>query len=433
MPASRSSRRTGGIAVTAAILLGTAHAQQPPDVVASDSFGNTAMGTAALSSADITGSGGEGLASYNTGAGYHALMATNSGEGNTAVGSEAMASNTAGTFNTAVGDVALYSNTTGNNNSAVGFQALSLNSTGTQNAALGVFSLFDNTTGKQNTACGAQSLSGNTTGNQNSALGWGALAGNASGNYNTAVGSQALLAVSAGGSNTAVGAAALFSNRGDQNTASGASAMHGNTTGSFNTAIGHRALYSNISGSRNIAVGTDAGTNLTTGSDNIVVGNPGVAGESGTIRIGANTTHTAFYAAGITGTRVTGSAVYVTSTGQLGVLASSERYKTGVVPMAGGSARLRQLQPVMYRLKTDPDGTPQYGLVAEAVARVYPELVTRNAAGMIEGVRYEELSPMLLNEMQKQQRMIESQGAQLRVLRKELSLLRKQMTGNTSN
>lgn len=131
------------------------------------------------------------------------------------------------------------------------------------------------------------------------------------------------------------------------------------------------------------------------------------------------------YIAGITGAHVTGSAVYISSTGQLGVLASSERYKTAIAPMARSSTeRLQLLHPVTFHLKTDPKGDVQYGLIAEEVARVYPELVIRDDAGKIQGVRYEELAPMLLNEAQQQQQQIATQAGQLQEMRRELGELK---------
>lgn len=148
---------------------------------------------------------------------------------------------------------------------------------------------------------------------------------------------------------------------------------------------------------------------MTSGSNNIEIGSQGASSDNGTIRIG--TSQTAAYIAGIENTKVTGAAVYVTSSGQLGVLASSERYKTAVVPMGAKTDKLGQLRPVSFRLKTDPKGTVQYGLIAEEVNKVYPELVIRDDAGNIQGVRYEELAPMLLNEVQKQ-------AAEIRDLRK---------------
>ena len=113
---------------------------------------------------------------------------------------------------------------------------------------------------------------------------------------------------------------------------------------------------------------------------------------------------------------VTGAAVYVTSTGQLGVLASSERYKTAVTSMGSRTEKLRQLRPVTFHLKTDPKGDVQYGLIAEEVAKVYPELVIRDSAGRVEGVRYEELAPMLLNEVQRQ-------AVELREMRQQVGAL----------
>jgi hypothetical protein len=270
-------------------------------------------------------------------------------------------------------------------------------STGSDNTAIGVASLFNYTTGSNNTASGYESLYDNTTGNYNNASGYYALRDNTTGS---------------------------------QNSASGVQALSGNKTGNYNTASGTDALYSNTSGSSNIAAGYKAGYNLTTGSNNIDIGNLGVAAESGTIRIGTTSTHTATYIAGIYGKSVTGSAVVVSSTGQLGVTVSSERFKTTITPMGSNSEKLQQLRPVTFHLKTDPKGALQYGLIAEEVAKVYPELVIRNESGRIDGVRYDELAPMLLNEMQhqrasfqdlqqRQQRKIDAQAEEIRALREQ--------------
>jgi uncharacterized Zn-binding protein involved in type VI secretion len=149
---------------------------------------------------------------------------------------------------------------------------------------------------------------------------------------------------------------------GSQNTASGVSALFNNTTGNNNTASGHEALFSNTTGSNNIADGYQAGYNLTTGDNNIDIGNVGVAGESDLIRIGTKGTHKGAIIAGISTFKVTGSAVYVTPTGRLGVLASSERYKTAIAPIGDSTDKLRQLRPVSFHLKADPKGAVQYGL-----------------------------------------------------------------------
>jgi hypothetical protein len=219
-----------------------------------------------------------------------------------------------------------------------------------------------------------------------------------------------------------------FNSSGAQNSASGVNALYENRTGNYNTASGTDALFSNTSGSSNIAEGYKAGYSLTTGSNNIDIGNSGVAAESGTIRIGTTSTHTAAYIAGIYGTSVTGSAVVVSSTGQLGVTVSSERFKTAIAPMGSATSKLQELRPVTFRLKTAPKGALQYGLIAEEVAKVYPDLVIRDERGRIDGVRYDELAPMLLNEMQKrdaaqaekngrQEKRIAAQDAEIRALK----------------
>jgi hypothetical protein len=247
------------------------------------------------------------------------------------------------------------------------------------------------------------------------------------GNYNTAIGDRALegnpppenSGLVPGSWNTAAGAEALRNNvSGSYNTASGGQALLHNQVGNENTALGINALLSNTTGSNNIGVGQNAGWRVTTGSNNIHIGAAGSSGDTGKIRIGTQGIHTATYIAGIAGTHVTGAAVYATSTGQLGVLASSEHYKTAITSMGSGTEKLRQLRPVSFRLKTDPKGDVQYGLIAEEVAKVYPELVIRDSAGKIEGVRYEELAPMLLNEMQKQQTKLQSLEEEVAQLKK---------------
>jgi hypothetical protein len=135
-----------------------------------------------------------------------------------------------------------------------------------------------------------------------------------------------------------------------------------------------------------------------------------VAGEGGTIRIGASGSQTTTYIAGIARTPLEGSQVVISRNGQLGVLASSERYKTAIVSMGSNSAKLQQLRPVTFHLKTNPVGALQYGLIAEEVDKVYPDLVIRDDAGKIQGVRYDELAPMLLNEVQLQQKQIAAQS-----------------------
>ena len=248
----------------------------------------------------------------------------------------------------------------------------------------------------------------NTTADDNNAMGYVAMYSNTIGTLNNAVGNFSLFYNTTGNNNNAVGYAALYQN----------------TTGSNNNAQGFYALQNNTSGSNNIAIAQYAGNNLTTGSSNIDIGSRGVAGESAVIRIGDSGAQVAAYIAGVSSSKVTGSAVYVTSTGQLGVMASSERYKTAITPMGVNTTKLRELRPVTFHLKTDPQGVTHYGLIAEEVAKVYPELVIRDAAGKIDGVRYEELAPMLLNEAQKQQQKTAEQAAEINDLKQQLAELK---------
>jgi hypothetical protein len=269
------------------------------------------------------------------------------------------------------------------------------------NTAIGVNALGSDETGGNNTASGYYALNGNLSGSNNTASGYQSMASNLYGGYNTAAGYNSLYSNTSGSNNTAAGDAALYSNTtANNNTASGTNALHANKTGNSNSAFGFDALTRNVSGvnnaaigqnalyystgSRNIGVGADAGYNLTSGSNNIDIGNQGIAGESGVIRIGAPSTQNKTYIAGIENTKVTGAAVYVTTSGQLGVLASSERYKTAIAPMGTNTNKLRQLRPVSFHLKTDPNDTVQYGLIAEEVNQVYPELVIRDESGKIQ-------------------------------------------------
>ena len=292
------------------------------------------------------------------------------------------------------------------------------------NTAEGQNALLSRTTGGSNTAVGWFSLKSNTIGGYNTAIGAGALLLNASNNSteateNTATGVAALLSNTTGVANTATGVFALFSNTiGSANSAFGADALGSNTTGFFNTAIGDDALFSNTTGSANIAIGLQAGTLLTTGDHNIDIGHPGVAGESATIRIGATGVQTTTYIAGIAGQTVGagGSTCYVDNDGKLGVFLSARRFKTDIADMAAASEALLALRPVTFHYKPELDklGIPQFGLVAEEVAKVNPDLVTRDAKGELSTVRYEAVNVMLLNEFLKEHRKVDQQDRQIR-------------------
>jgi hypothetical protein len=206
----------------------------------------------------------------------------------------------------------------------------------------------------------------------------------------------------------ASGLQALFNNTtGYKNTASGSGSLVFNTAGHDNVAVGIAALQRNTTGSFNIAIGSNAGANLTTGSDNIVIGPPGVAGETNTIRFGG-VRHTATYIAGIYGAAVpSGVTVIVGSDGHLGTVPSSERFKTGIAMMDEASEAILSLRPVTFHYKADTEGTPQFGLIAEEVAKLNPDLVVRDRDGETYSVRYEAVNAMLLNEFLKEHRKVE--------------------------
>ncbi len=325
-------------------------------------------------------------------------------------GASALFNNITGEANTANGRNALYSNTTGSENTASGRNALFRNTTASFNAANGHSALQSNTTGEGNTANGFQALFSNTTGGVNTANGYQALFSNKSGTANTANGNVALYNNTTGGFNTANGANALQNNTtGGGNAANGSFALFSNTTGSSNTADGFDALFNNTTGSNNIALGLSAGGNLTTGSNNIDIGALGVAGEANAIRIGKQGTQTATFIAGISGkTAAGGVAVYVNANGKLGTTVSSARFKEAIKPMDKASEAIHALKPVTFRYKQelDPEGIPQFGLVAEEVEKVNPDLVARDAEGEIYTVRYEAVNAMLLNEFLKEHRKV---------------------------
>ena len=366
---------------------------------------NSAFGAFALN-ANTTGGANSTFGSF-------ALLSNTTGDDISAFGNQALQNNTTGSFNDAFGNQALQNNTTGNNNAtfgsfslthnttgtfnaAFGESALAFNSTASNNSAFGDFALWQNTTGGDNDAFGFHALSANTTGFGNAAFGYQALLTNTTGNFDAAFGYQALLADTTGGSNAAFGV----------------SALQNNTTGAFNSAFGPSALLSLTSGISNIGIGFGAGGSLTTGNHNIYIdNNSGTSGESNTIRIG-NVVHTAAFMAGINGaTSASGTAVFVNSSGQLGTIQSSRRFKDDIVDMASESDLLMKLRPVSFYYKPDldPTHTRQYGLVAEEVAQVSPELVVFDKDGVPQTVRYHFVNAMLLNEVQKQRQLVEEQ------------------------
>jgi len=245
---------------------------------------------------------------------------------------------------------------------------------GMSNTAVGALALQENV-GISNTATGFGALGSNTTGDNNTGMGFGALTDNTTGAFNTAIGSGALLA---------------------------------NTTANSNIAVGDSALLNNTTGSNNTAIGAGAGENLTIGDNNIDIASSGIAGESATIRIGSGN-QTSTFIAGINGAAVTGAGVVVSGSGQLGVATSSARFKYEIKPMDKTSEALFALKPVCFRYKkeVDPASTFQFGLVAEEVEKVNPDLVVRDPEGEPYTVRYDQVNAMLLNEFLNEHRKVE--------------------------
>jgi endosialidase-like protein len=331
--------------------------------------------------------------------------------------------------NTAEGDFALRAGTAGINNSAFGFAALA-NNQGSYNTGIGSAALYVNSGGNFNTATGFAALYSNG-GSDNTANGFDALNFNTFGGDNTADGFMALFRNDLGTDNTAVGSQTLFANTGSNNTGIGSGPLFSNGTGNDNTAVGFEALISNTTGSNNIALGSGAGSALGTGApgdDNIEIGNDGGGFDTGTIRIGTQGTQGACFIAGIAGvledTPI--AAVTINANGQLGtapsdgIMLSSRRFKKEIKPMDKTSEAILQFKPVTFRYKNQDKGTPQFGLIAEEVAEVNPDLVTRDENGEPYSVRYEAVNAMLLNEFLKEHQKVQRLEAALAAVNKRL-------------
>jgi hypothetical protein len=306
----------------------------------------------------------------------------------TAEGCEALNSLTGGAANTALGWRSLFSTTDGSFNTGVGVGALVLNN-GSSNTAVGAAALLLNSTGSNNTAVGSGTLLNNTT------------------DRNTAVGANALGADNSGTDNCAVGFEALTSD----------------TTGGANTAVGRGALDQNVTGNFNTAIGKDAG-GLATGSGNVYIGHlvAGVAGENN---------HT--YIRNIEGTSVNGVGSDIVTinltTGLLGHASSSRRYKEDIRPMDTTSEALYRLHPVTFRYKKEIDRTQStaFGLIAEEVAKVNPNLIACNSQGQPESVHYEMVNAMLLNEFLKEHQTVQELKATVVQQQKEMEALTTQI------
>jgi hypothetical protein len=308
-----------------------------------------------------------GYPGFNTAEGQNALLRLTTGTGNTAVGWLSLRSNTEGNFNTAIGAGALVANVS-EVNTATGAGALLSTTTGGNNTANGGLALFANTTGQSNTATGSGALLSNTTADGNTGTGFHALFSHQTGNFNTAFGANSLL---------------------------------NDTSGDSNTAVGEGALLNNTSGDGNTAIGSTAGASQTTGSSNVYIGANmfGVAGESN-----------ACYIASIFGqTSADGTQIFINSNNKLGTMTSSKRFKETIKPMDKASESLLSLKPVIfrYRKEIDPAGKSQFGLLAEDVEKVNPDLVVCDKEGKPYTVRYDQVNAMLLNEFLKEHRKVQ--------------------------
>jgi hypothetical protein len=416
-------RKGGGLFIHTSNNWNTALGQETQTAITTGDW-NTSAGFGALKS-NTTGD-------FNTAIGIDALRDNVDGTRNTALGAVTMKYNVSGSRNTALGFDALRDNTSGDANSAVGYRALFLNSTGVRNNAFGSNVLSLNTTGHRNSALGNDALQGNQTGAMNTAIGDRALQSNTIGHRNTAVGGYALRNNTSGSNNTASGYQSLFLNTGFNNTAVGAYSLKQNSTGSHNTAVGEGALRNVSSGSYNTAVGYRAGL-TTAGSSNILLNNSGGA-ENNTLRIGAATGTGArelerAFIAGIRGVTTgvdNAIPVLIDSNGQLGTTSSSRRFKEDIGPMGEVSQALLDLRPVTFRFKEPyaDGGKPlQFGLIAEEVAEVFPELVVYDEEGRPETVKYHLLSTLLLNELQKLSHQAQKQHRTIAVLSRRLEQL----------
>ena len=333
----------------------------------------------------------------NTAEGQSALLSLATGTYNTAVGFFSLTSNTQGQFNTAVGAGALLTNTA-ELNTAIGAAALLNNTFGFQNTANGAFALLSNTTGSDNTASGFGALQLNTTGGNNTAVGLGALGVNTTGAVNTAAGTLSLASNTAGVSNTATGVQALFVNSiGSNNTANGYQALAASTTGGGNTAIGYQALDHSTTGSNNIALGAGAGSNIVTASDTICIGIIGVD-----VTDGCYIGH--IFEEPIDPDNL---AMAIDVHGKVGTPASSQRFKDDIKPMDKASDAILALKPVTFHYKNDAKRSPRFGLIAEEVAKVNPDLVALDKEGKPYSVRYDQVNAMLLNEFLKEHRKVQ--------------------------
>jgi endosialidase-like protein len=353
---------------------------------------------------------------FTTAEGCNALQGLTTGQGNTGIGWFALSSAGDSSFSTGVGGGALALNT-GDSNTAVGAAAMLLNTGGTLNVAIGTDAMVFNDSADNNTGVGAFALEDNVAGATNAAFGIFAAQHNTAA-FNVAVGGFALQANVGGTRNTAVGAGAMeVGGGGDDNTAVGELAGNG-ITGTANTILGSGAGTGITSGGNNVCIGLGAGSNIATASGNVYIGNnvnpPGPDLEFNTIRIKDNSaqvagTNSAVFIGGIFGSTIGGAnaIVGVNANGQLGTAVSSARFKKDIESMGQSSEVIFSLRPVSFRYKGDETKLPCFGLIAEEVAKVNPDLILLDKEGKPLTVRYEQIDAMLLNEFLKEHKTVQ--------------------------
>ena len=332
--------------------------------------------------------------------------------GNTAEGQTALWNLRGGHYNTALGLLSLNALVNGNYNTAVGAWSLSVNN-GNNNTAIGSAALSSNRIGEDNTANGTSALGVNVEGSRNTAIGSQALASNTAYD-NTAIGFKALTNNGGGNFNTAIGSYALQNNTGSYNVGIGWDTLGSNTTGNSNTALGYGAGFTNTTGTGNIALGAWAGKGVTTGFNVMCLGYGVLVRTSTTVPWIGNVW-------GVTTQSGNTAPVVVSDGGQLGVVASSERFKKDIAGMKDASSVLLALRPVTFHYKSDAKDTPQFGLIAEEVAKVNPALVLRDQDGKPFTVRYDAVNAMLLNEFLKEHQKVEKLEAALGAVNERLA------------
>lgn|GEM_PF-1139006 len=403
---------------------------------------NVALGNDAMISA--SGSG-------NVAIGVATLASNVSTSQNIAIGSDAMASITSGSSNIAVGQNALNTANGASLNVAIGSSAQSTAVNASSNVAIGVNAMSNASGASSNVALGGNVMQNAPSATVNVALGLGAMGSAIAANANVAIGEYAMANASGSAQNVALGMRAMVfatgtSLTGSNNIAIGTSSMANamgananvgiggsalyNNTGSNNIAIGVNALDNSLTGSTNIAIGNAAGTSLTGGESNdIYLANLGVAGESNTIRIGTTNTQTACYVAGIFGaTTAGGSTVLINAAGELGTVASSRTYKKDIQDLEYQSEKMLKLRPVSFIYKHDASNSKQFGLIAEEVNDIYPELIVRNEKGEIYTINYLELIPLLLKHIQELEMRNQEFDLRFDIQQQEIENLKKLVT-----